>query len=241
MAEYILYYLPYAGASASTFKRWKSIISPKIKFKVIEYSGHGKRNKEDFYTSYKEACEDIYKIIKVDNKENLPFFLAGHCLGALLAVEMYYFLKDKDELDLLKGIIVSGHGAPDKIVNEHMETMNNEELGEYLLKEGAIKKEMLEVDMKPFFQDLILPPIKADAKLYNEYSFKKDRDKIGVDLVIMSGAKDWKCPVSEINRWKEFVDRTILYFIYDSDHYFINNLREECVNDINDIILETEW
>jgi len=150
-------------------------------------------------------------------------------------------LKEKGEASNLKALLLSGHGAPDKIVNENMEEMNDEELAQYLLKQGAIQGKFLEEDMKQFFFDLILPPIKADVVLYDKYNFKKSRDKIDVDIVIMNGSKDWKCTKEDINRWQEFAEKTILYYNYDSNHYFINELREECVSDINEIILDTEW
>lgn len=242
MGIYKLYFLPYAGASEMTYKKWKKFFKDtNIEFKVLDYAGHGNRNSENYITTIKETCEDIYNLIKEDNKEDKPFFLAGHCLGAIIAYELCYLISEKKEISNPAGIFISGHGAPDKVVYEHICDMNDEKLINYLYEQGNLKEEMLQKEMRNIVNEVVLPPLRADSKLYESYVYNKERKALDLDFYVLYGNNDWKCPKEEIKRWDEFIESPIKYYEYSGGHYFINNLYKECAKDIMNIILQYDW
>ena len=237
MEKIKLYCLPYAGGSAGTFKKWNALMNPKIEFKAIDYAGHGNRDTEEFYQNIQECCEDVYNIIKKDYEPGTSYYLMGHCMGAILCYELCYQIEKKQEIEKPKGIIVSGHGSPDKIVNEQLSDMSKDDLTAYLYEKGAIAPEMLLDEMRDLVHDFILPPVIADSELYESYQIKEERQPLSEKIVVMYGKNDYKFSASDVKEWDRFSKEEVTYIEYDGGHYFINDLRQECAKDINEIIL----
>ena len=231
-----LYCLPYAGGSAGTFKKWNSLFDKKINFKAIDYAGHGNRNGEEFYSNIQECCDDIYNIIKKEHKPGMPYYLMGHCMGAVLCYELCCMIEKKQEFEGPEAIFVSGHGAPDKIVNEHLSEMSKDELTAYLYDKGAIAPEMLADEMRELVHSFILPPVIADSDLYESYAINETREPLKQKIVVMYGKNDYKFSADAVREWQDFSDKEVAFIEYDGGHYFINDMREECARDINKYI-----
>lgn len=239
MPDYKIYYCPYAGASSQTFKKWSRLFGDKVEFSAFDYAGHGEKSSEPFPETVEEICEELYQLILEDNEEDMPYVLAGHCLGGIIACELYYKIVEQGEMSLPERIFVSGHGAPDKIVDEGLLKMNDEQILSYLNELGIIDDKMLEGEIRRFTEGLYIPPIKADAKVYMNYQWDEERDKIEVPLTIQYGTLDKKCPLEEVKRWSNFVAESVHFIAYDAGHYFIVEQTEQVIADMKaDIGLE---
>lgn len=238
MEKIKLYCLPYAGASAGTFKKWNSLFNQKIQFKAVDYAGHGNRNAEDFYHNIQECCDDIYNIIKNDYKTDTPYYIMGHCMGAVLCYELCYQIEKRNEIAKPEAIFVSGHGAPDKIVNEHLSNMSKKDLTTYLYEKGAIAPEMMLDEMRELVYGFILPPVIADSNLYESYKITEDREPLNEKIIVMYGKDDYKFSAEAVKEWQHFSNKEVTFIEYNGGHYFINDLRQECAKDICKIIDE---
>lgn len=234
-----LYYFPYAGASANTFQRLSAKFPQEIEFICYDYPGHGERVFEEFEKSVSGICEDMYRLILQDNKENIPFFLGGHCLGAIVAYELCHIILERNEMKLPEIVFISGHASPDKIVLENLIEKSDFELMKYLNEQGAIDEKMLNPETFNLVSGFYVAPIKADAKVYDSYCGNKLDCKINTNFVIFYGDKDWKCPEEEVIRWKEFVNGRIEFIKFHDNHYFVNSMQskyaEEIIARINEL------
>ena len=124
----IFYYFPYAGASAMSFKNMHGYFSDDVQTVCVEYSGHGKRIESPYPVSINDIATDAFKTITATDNE-VPVYLGGHCLGAIVAYEVCLLFK-KAGISAPAKLFISGQGAPDKIISEKLQTMNEEE-GEF--------------------------------------------------------------------------------------------------------------
>lgn len=228
-----LYYFPYAGASSVTYKTWGKNFDTNIEFKVMDYPGHGKRSEEPFCASAFAASKDLYQSIVKDYKKGESYYFAGHCLGALICFEVCHMLAEKQDIALPERLFLSGHGAPDKIIMEGLHKMSDEELIAYQKSVGGIPEELLKEDFIDYVKEIVLPPIRYDSKAYEEYTVKEGRDTLKVPLTVINGLNDWKSPQEEVKRWDSFSTGTIKYVNYNTNHYFINTMTQEYLNEIN--------
>ena len=248
----VLYFLPYSGASKVTFKDWAPAFAPEIEFKALDYAGHGNRRGEGYYSSVSEACADIYNRIKDDQvikdsrdikdgkRPKDRYYLAGHCLGGILAYEVYYRILEKKKFGLPEGIFISGQGAPDRMRGEKLSVMENRELLKYLHSLGAVDEGMLDEELYGFVEDFVLAPVKADSKIYEDYVLKAGREPVESSVYVMYGRDDQTYPADEMGGWSRFASRPVRYRCYEAGHYFINSLTSRYIEDIKKAVAENE-
>jgi Predicted thioesterase involved in non-ribosomal peptide biosynthesis len=238
MSKEKLYYFPYAGASTATFKNWNSYFGDDITFEVLDYPGHGKRVFEDYCNSVHEICDDIYSVIRKNYEEGQKYYFAGHCLGGLIIYELCQMIQDKHEMEMPNMIFASGHGAPDKVVNEGIAKMDDMTMLEYLNKQGAVDSALLDDDFRELVTDIVIPPIRKDAEVYENYTINSNYKIPKVNLSVLYGTSDWKSPMEEIQRWKDFVDGIVELYPFNGGHYFINSMTEEYLSLIKKLIIQ---
>ena len=200
------------------------------------YAGHGKRKKEQFYSTFEDACEDMYQAIKKTNEENGYYSLMGHCLGALIALELCYMIRERKELRMPDHLFISGQGIPAEIYKEHCDQMDDKTLFDYLMKSGALDKEMCKEEFWDFVKILVLQPVKADAKLYDNYVFKGGREKLDLPVTILYGKNDHKYAAAKMHLWDDYFSKKLQYLEYDDGHFFIMNIIPEYSKDVSAIM-----
>lgn len=235
-----LYFIPYAGGSTATFKNWISEMRPEIDLRIIEMPGHGRRIMEDFITDFRAAVEMIYGEIKADVaielQREIPFQYAigGHCLGALLAYEVTQEISKRNEIFKPKSLIISGLGSPGTLENqEKFSTLSTESLKNRLIDEGGLSAESLE----PEIMELLLPCVKADAKIFDSYQMIA-HSKLVLPILVMYGENDHKSTESDVYDWKNYTEHKIAIRKFDGDHYFLLHQSELYRKEILDFLTE---
>lgn len=231
-----LYFLPYAGASFNSFKTLGREFTETVEFICMEYPGRGERTEESFKENVVGLTEDAYQQILEEHPEE--YYLAGHCLGAILAYELCVKIMREKEIKLPKKVFVSGQGAPDYIVKEGLIEKEPFELMKYLNEQGAVDDALINPDTFRFVSDFYVPVIKADAAVYENYKVNGNNPKVPVDWEIMYGENDWKCSKESLEAWNKFVSGTIRLHKFQGNHYFINAMECEYAEQINKLILE---
>lgn len=227
---YRYFLIPYAGGSSRTFNSWKQEMKPEIDFQVVELAGHGKRLVEGFYSNLEDAYEEIYQTLyQAYQEDGMEYYIGGHCLGAVLAVEVIYRIYERKEFPLPKAVFISGHGSVKYTKQkEKIAHKTQEEMIELLQKEGGLSKESMQKEIL----ELLIPVITADAKLYESYGFDEKKGKLPVDMVVMYGKNDMKSPLWEVKDWLELAGRTIMYIPFETDHYFILHEQKKYIQSV---------
>ena len=237
MKKATVYYFPYAGASTATFRSWNKEFSEDVELKVIDYPGHGKRSKEKFLDSSEDLCKDIYSIVKQEQSGGEgDYYLAGHCLGALVSFRVCQMIEKEKQIRLPRRIFISGHGAPDKVVYEGLYKMNDEDLLAYQKKVGLIPSELFEDDYIDYVKMMLLPIIRHDSMAYE--SFKAEPYPVSVPITAINGLKDWKSPQDEVTRWEQFTTDEVKFVNYDEEHFFVSSMTDIYLAEINNTVIE---
>ena len=155
-----LFCIPYAGGSATVYYKWNNYLKNNIELIPVELSGHGARFNEKLHTNMKSMIEDIYNNIK-DKLNDGPYMIFGHSMGALIAYELLYKIKESGDNSPLHAFF-SGKGAP-SIKNK---TSIYNESDEVIIKEiydlGGTPKELL--NQKEIL-NIFLKIIRADYEI----------------------------------------------------------------------------
>src|SRR5207244_4092701 len=88
-----LFCLPYSGASATAYARWRRRLPASIEVRPVEWPGRGMRLDEPLMTDPHRLAEKLAGEIRP--ALDRPYALFGHSLGALIAVELAHALLDR--------------------------------------------------------------------------------------------------------------------------------------------------
>ena len=88
-----LYCLPYSGASAMVYSRWRRKLPDWLAVRPIELPGRGSRLGESLQTDMCALARQLAKELIPELRR--PYALFGHSLGALLAFELSHALREQ--------------------------------------------------------------------------------------------------------------------------------------------------
>lgn len=233
MPKIKLFCLPYAGASAIVYSRWKKYLSSEIEICPVELAGRGRRFSSPNYSSMEEAVEDVYNSIK-HNLDDVPYALFGHSMGSIIAFELYYRIKRLKHKGPVH-IFFSGRGAPknhslDRKVIYHLP---DDEFLKEVMEYGGMPEEF--VGNRELL-DIFMPVLRSDFKIIDTYNYIQGNEKIDCNITVLNGIEDNTIKGS-INDWEDYISGTFQVVNFDGGHFFINNQEESVTNVINKVLL----
>lgn len=228
----MLFCLPYAGGSESMYYSWKKLINPLITLEPLELKGRGRRYDEGFYKDFDEAVDDMFLSVKEKITHN-DYAFFGHSMGALLTYELYYKICDEN-LRKPTHIFFSGQKAPVlRRKNKKIHKLPDSEFLKEIVALGGTPEELLE--NKELMQ-LVLPILRSDFEINENYNYKERKDKIECDITVFKG-KEEDMTLEEILDWRTRGDRDFKIFILEGNHFFVNNNSQNITSIINSLLL----
>lgn len=231
-----VYFFPHAGAYAANFKEWHTKMKPEVLLIPIDYAGHGRLKNRQFYNSVLEAVDDIYLRIKKDTKRHEKYYLAGQCLGVIIAYELYFKIIKEKEIELPEGLFFIGQGAPNNINCIPFSKMDRKDILNKLYNEGNLDKSMLDDSISTIVDALVINPLKADSKIYEQYELESNKGLLQVNTHIFYGENDSFYKEDEFKNWSLYIDGDAQYHIYEGGHNFYLNSTDNLLNEIKNII-----
>src|SRR5476649_237391 len=104
-----LFCLPYSGASAMVYARWRRTLPEWLQVCPLELPGRGMRMDEPLQRDIKALAAQLADEISRDL--NGPYALFGHSLGGLLAFELAHALRERGVPEPL-ALFASGTAGP---------------------------------------------------------------------------------------------------------------------------------
>ena len=225
-----LFCFHHAGGSASFFSDWYKGLSEEISVYPVQLKGRGFEDGVKPYGSMEEAgsqiaCE-IYKI------RNGPLYFYGHSMGGVLAYYTAYVLQSHYGLTLDK-LFVSGSiptlGELTGRREKRLFQLSDEDFCKFLLDYGAIDNRILSI---PQFHQFFLPVIRSDFEMTERFRADPAK-KLLCDTVVYGGTQDRIVDPSQLRAWDTFTRGSVLYRLFDGDHFFIKKHRKAVLSDIN--------
>lgn len=228
-----LFFLPYAGGSASVFLSWKRSLDEAIDIKPVELAGKGKRICEPLYESMKEAVSDVFSVISKEIDEG-EYAIYGHSMGTILAYEVTRKIKAA-KMKEPKHIFFSGRNSPDtENILKDMHTLNDNDFIRRVLNYGGPNMELFENEE---FKTMFLPILRGDFNLVEMYKFQNDNFKLGCNITILNGREDKLISFDQMKNWEKISDGSCSFYEFDDGHFFINKYKVEICKIINDTLL----
>lgn len=217
--------IPYAGASVNVYYRWKRWLPKEYELCLNELAGRGSRYNECFYQSVHQAAVDIAERMIAQLGED-EYILFGHSMGALVAYEVYYELRNQG-VKAPKHMFFSGRRAPQILCRKcNIEKMDDKTFLSMVEALGGIQKEFYKEEIVNVF----LPIMRADFTMIEGYLYLPQKLKIECNVGVLYGLDDVSLSLEEVSRWKEVCGNNVSFFEFPGGHFFINNSPEKIVS-----------
>lgn len=235
-----LFCLPYAGASAMVYARWRRLAPPGLAIVPVELPGRGARAREALRTDLHALAQQLAADIARQASGDYAVF--GHSLGGLLALEITHALqghaacegsgdhgdhRDRaaSRSDGPRALIVSGTQAPSvRDDSRYRHPYSDTELMDSLRRLNGTPPEVLaDVEMMA----MTLPVLRADFLLCGSYQAPQ-REPLRCPLHVLSGSRDGTAP-PQPQAWAAETSATCSSDVFDGDHFFIHSHESDVI------------
>jgi surfactin synthase thioesterase subunit len=185
----------HAGAGAQAFASWVKFSPPGVGIWPLQYPGRYSRLRERPHTSMEELVAEVVPITQ--QLGTMPYAFFGHCLGALVALEVAY-AQQCIGAKLPNRIFVSSMAAPaggERRVRSHQ--LTDRAFLKRVEELGGLAPEIAE---EPELVELILPALRADFQIYETYRFD-DKPPLDVPITVVAAENDPFISREQFQRW----------------------------------------
>lgn len=209
-----LFCVPYSGASASVYARWQRGLPQWLRVCPIELPGRGARFAEPLATDLSALARQLATEILPFTAE--PYALFGHSLGALLAAEIAYALRQLGAPAPCV-LIASGTEGPSARDDSDLGLpLDDAQLIDRLKSLNGTAPQVLE---SPELLELILPVLRADFLLCGTYQ-PTDRAPLSCPIKVFAGLQD-DASFSALSAWQRETLTGFSLQWFDGGHFFI--------------------
>jgi len=217
---------PYAGGSASIFRKWLGFFPESVEVCALQLPGRGTRLGEPCFSEITlmaaAALDGLLPLI------DRPFVFFGHSMGALLAFECGRLLAQHNGVKP-EHLFVSGSSAP-QLKNQKRETHSSlpeQEFIEYLKTLNGTPPQVLQ---NPELLRLLLPVLRADFAACETYRYVPG-PAIGCPIAAFGGIRDVDVPRDLLEGWREHApEGAFSLSLLPGDHFFIHQSETILIN-----------
>ncbi len=210
--------LPYSGASAMVYSRWRRKLPAWVQLRPVELPGRGTRMGEPLQTDMRALARQLAGEQRL--AASTPYALLGHSLGALLAFELAH------ELQALgcpspRALFACGTAAPtrreDYDDNQWREPKTDQQLVSDLRELGGTREEVL---ANAELMELTLPILRADFLLCGRYAYRQ-RSPLQCPLHVLAGQTD-RASEAQLLAWRQESQGAFSLHWFLGGHFFIH-------------------
>lgn len=228
-----LFCLPYAGGTIDCFKGIGDALAETMDIISIEYSGHGKRIKEKFYSTFQEMVDDAAAKIneQIDPEADVAVF--GYSMGSIVAYEMIAQQKLSKEPCCM---IFASHEAPDiEWESKQYYKADDEMFFQLIQSMGGFERCTLEMLGNRFFKRMHYDPLRADYELLGMYKMSR---KITFEVPTLLFYSEKDISKEKIQSWESFLGENGRILEVGENHFFIQTHAEYLAEEIENILLK---
>lgn len=211
--------LPYSGASAMVYSRWRRKLPAWLQVRPVELPGRGARMGEPLQTDMQALARQLASEQR-SVANNAPYALLGHSLGALLAFELAH------ELLALgcpppAALFACGTAAPtrreDYDGNNWRAPKSDDELKRELRELNGTPPQVLD---NAELMSLTLLILRADFLLCGRYLYRQ-RPALHCPLHVLGGEAD-RASAEQLQAWRQETHGAFSLQMFPGGHFFIH-------------------
>lgn len=215
--------LPYSGASAMVYSRWRRKLPAWLQVRPVELPGRGARMGEALHTDMQALARQLAGEQRL--AASAPYALLGHSLGALLAFELAH------ELQALGcpapvALFASGTAAPTRREEYDGKNWREPKSDAELISElRELQGTPEEVLSNQELMSLTLPILRADFVLCGRYAYRQ-RPVLRCPLHVLGGEKD-RATEEQLMAWRSESAGPFTLQRFPGGHFFIHEYEEQ--------------
>lgn len=229
VTELTLLCLPYSGASAMVYSRWRRKLPQWLQLQPVELPGRGARFGEPLHTDMRTLAMQLARELRSTLKA--PYALFGHSLGALLACEMAHAFRALGCPEPV-ALFASGTAAPTMRADYDRgfaEPKTDAQLIEQLRTLNGTSEEVLANEE---LMSLTLPILRADFLLCGRFQ-PVQRPLLKCPVHVLGGTSD-KATTDQLIGWSKETHGSFSVDMLAGGHFFIHEHEAKVLRVIKD-------
>ncbi|MGY2224235.1 thioesterase II family protein [Pseudomonas gingeri] len=209
-----LFCLPYSGASAMVYSRWRRKLPEWLQVRPLELPGRGMRMNEPLQVDIARLARQLADEIAAELDR--PYVLFGHSLGGLLAFELAHVLRARGLPAPLALFASATAGPARRDVSEYALAKTDEQLLERLRDlKGTPADALANSDL----MQMMLPILRADFLLCGSFQYG-ERASLSVPIHVFGGKQD-SVRVDELLDWQEETATGFSLDMFEGHHFYL--------------------
>ncbi|MFB7293631.1 thioesterase II family protein [Actinacidiphila glaucinigra] len=228
---------PHAGGSASFYRSWAAHMPAGVELSAACYPGREDRLLDPPAVSMDELTAPLARAVAAE-ADGVPVAFFGHSMGGLVAYETALRLSATGG-PKLAALFVSAYADPGRRPSRALANAGDEELVLELTQLGGSDAAALE---HPELRDLILPVVRADYRLLEDYVappvrtvgapltayYGRQDDALAAD----HGSQDDAPPPDTMAPWSEATSSSFSIRTFDGGHFYLVEHVRDLVADV---------
>ncbi|MFE7767633.1 thioesterase II family protein [Streptomyces sp. NPDC057438] len=221
--------LPHAGGSAGFYRSWADRLPAEVDFHAVQYPGREDRFSEAPLTRMDELADAVTEAIRPLFSRDVILF--GHSMGASVAYEVTRRCEAEGSRPRL--LLVSGRAAPQGggAVAPRRPRTDEEIVAEIRGFSGAGAAALDD----PELRELLLPMIRADYRLVDEYRPEQPRP-VDTPIAALRGRDDAKVTAEGAAAWSALTTAHCTEHVFDGGHFYLQENERPVLATLVDLV-----
>ena len=217
MTQLTLLCLPYSGASAMVYSRWRRKLPSWLQVQPVELPGRGARFDEPLQTDMGPLALQLARELRPTLQA--PYALFGHSLGALLACELAHALRELGCPQPL-ALFASGTAAPTMRADYDRDFATPKTDAELIDQLRTLNGTSEEILANEELMALTLPVLRADFLLCGRFQ-PRLRAPLDCPVHVLGGTTD-KATTEQLMGWRRETSGSFSLDMLAGGHFFIH-------------------
>jgi pyochelin biosynthetic protein PchC len=213
-ADATLFCFPFVGGNEHNYTKWCDKINSHFDVAALKMPGRPSRSREGFPEQVADLVSPIVEQLVNYPK---PFAIFGHSMGGLLAFLVTAALNQRGVSTL--GTFISARPAPQLSILKRRAHLPEPALITELRTLGGTPEEVLR---NTELMQSVLPIIRADYHLLEQFSYEGQADAITQPLEIIAATQDKLVSDTQINAWRQLPLKQLNQFDIEGEHFYLN-------------------